>query len=61
MHYGTEMFLGAQCSPGVLTKSQDMYFGKDMAEESTKMYFGTDMAKESTKMYLGTAYFGQVS
>ena len=52
MHYGTEMFLGAQCSPGVLTKSQDMYFGKDMAKESTKMYFGTDMAKESTKVYV---------
>ena len=55
VHYGTEMFLGAQCSPGVLTKSQksqDMYFGKDMAKESTKMYFGTDMAKESTKVYV---------
>ena len=55
MHYGTEMFLGAQCSPGVLTnsqKSQDMYFGKDMAKESTNMYFGTNMAKESTKVYV---------
>jgi hypothetical protein len=42
------MFLGVQYSPGVLTKSQDRYFGKDMAKESTQMYFGMDMAKEST-------------
>ena len=48
VRYGTEMFLGARDSPGVLTKSQDMYFGKDMAEESTQLYFGPDMAKEST-------------
>ena len=47
VHYGAEMILGARCSQGMSfgvtehrRRSQEMYFGTDMANKSTKVYFG---------------------